>query len=156
MRTTRIVSKLAASITIISFCCVTLSIPSAHAGYLIPPAPGPFVECVNCCGSYPVKPHKHKHKKHYKKIKHYKHYKYYRYIPCNAYYYACPMPVVMAPCVTAAGCYRIQTHEFVEFNTSPNAYGSGRYIDNTYDNYDPDMSTGDDDPTIYPGMNIDR
>lgn len=49
-----------------------------------------------------------------------------------------------------------RTHDFVEFDSSPNHYGSGRYLPEKYDSYDPDMSTGDDDPTIYPGMDIDN
>lgn len=163
MKISAIFSKFSVSITActtLTFAYLALSATDAHAGYLIPPVPGPFVECVNCCTNCAVKTYKHKPKKHYKKIHHYKkykHYKYYRYVPCNYYYKVCEAPIIIMPCSGAAqGCYRANTHDFVEFNTSPDAYGSGKYVINTYDNYDPDMATGDDDPTTYPGMDIDR
>jgi hypothetical protein len=109
----------------------------AYADYLVKPAPE-FVsaDCPSCC------PHVRHHKKH-RVIKHHRRRIHRRAcyaragIPVCRYYYH-PQPAIVA---------------FV-----PGApVGCGRYV-NLYDctPYDPDMSTGDDDPTIYPGMNINN
>lgn len=62
----------------------------------------------------------------------------------------CPPPPP-PPCMS---CYP-RSNEFVEFNTYPGATGHGRYVINEVDTNDPDMSTGDDDASIHPDMDID-
>jgi hypothetical protein len=47
-------------------------------------------------------------------------------------------------------------YDFVEFKAGP-APRRGHEINlYKYEPYDPDMATGDDDPTVDPNMNIDR
>jgi hypothetical protein len=121
-----------------------LPVNKAHAGYLVPlavvvpvtafPEPPPCLDCAcyNC-----ARPHKKHHKKPrlVHKKKHYRH----KYRHC----YAAP------PCV--------YQYDFVSFAYPPCAPGPGGYVNlYEYENYDPDLATGDDDPTIYPGMNIDN
>ena len=116
----------------------------ARADYLVKPVPVVFVETVRCvcCKCKKVKHHARpcKPKKHhvYKHRKHRRIHSYRSEIthPCTYFYYPQAEPVT-----------------FVSGAPS----GRGRWVDTSgCDNYDPDMSTGDDDPTIYPGMNIDN
>ncbi|MBX3709724.1 MAG: hypothetical protein KIT56_07295 [Gammaproteobacteria bacterium] len=122
----------------------TLTSRNAYAGYLIQPAPGPFIECIQYCKQQPKakKHHQHTNYKH-RKHKYYSHC--YAYAPCKKLVYAACCPD-----------FHKGSNTIIEFNSAPDAYGSGRYVDTYEYDYDPDLSTGDDDPTTYPGMNIDR
>ena len=115
------------------------SINIAYADYLIQPVPvvsvNPFAEPVPC----PVLRH---HAVVKKPRRHYRHYR--RHVCSDLV----PVPV----CVYQ---YHPQ-HEPVAFLPGAPS-GRGRYVDlSECEPYDPDLTTGDDDPTIYPGMNIDN
>jgi hypothetical protein len=130
-----------------------LFIPVAHAGYLTGYVNGPApvfvqsafvepVECLPCC----KRVHKHHYKKH-RAIKHRKHHKVYK-SHCRSAVCSLGSPVCN---------YRYHPqHEPVAFVAGAPA-GRGCYV-NLFecDAYAPDMTTGDDDPMIYPGMNIDN
>lgn len=116
----------------------SLCMPFAYADFLIRPVPFVVVEsAAPCCCKKP-----RYHKKHYVVKKHKYHHRRYAYrdvsesIPCVYHYYPQAEPVTFLPGAPS---------------------GRGRWVDTSgCDNYAPDMSTGDDDPTIYPGMNIDN
>lgn len=125
--------------------CIPVSNIS-YADYLVPPSAvlvpaSAFPEPIACCCPKPCK----KHVRHYKKkrIKYRKHVrvKHYRSTYCGGRGVTCVAPYHPQP-------------ELVSFRMGS---GSGRFV-NLIDcvPYAPDMSTGDDDPTIYPGMNINN
>lgn len=68
--------------------------------------------------------------KHHHKIQHYKSYRY--------------------------KCDQCAPREIVQFKYGQAPRGHGRYVDNVCENYAPDLATGDDDPTIYPDLNINN
>jgi len=133
------------------------SVSIAYADYLTPPVPvmipqPMFAEPVPCCqppvcgqGCYYKKYKKH-HVRPLKSIKsvkpkrhHVRHYRRRCYeregIPVCVYsYYPQPEPVAFLPGDSAGRRINL-------IDCSP---------------YDPDLTTGDDDPTIYPGMNINN
>lgn len=132
---------------VLLFTLVLLAVLPAHADYLVGPGPvmvpgdafvePVVVECGPCCQRH----HKHHYKKHYV-AKHHKHYRHHR---SHADEYAVPV------CTSR---YHPQ-HEPVAF--SAGAPGRGGYVSlSDCEPYDPDLTTGDDDPTIYPGMDIDN
>jgi hypothetical protein len=123
--------------------CISLIMPytNAYADYLVKVVPAGFdcctPPCRPCCPTY--KKH-YKPKPHYKKRHHVKH-KQYR---CHRY------------ATVRAACHYVPQHEIVEFRRGAPC-GGGRYVNLNDDYcYAPDMSTGDDDPMVYPGMNIDN
>lgn len=115
------------------FTCLVAGLVSfsvtARADYLIPPEIAGFEEpCPP-----PVKPYyynKPHHKVHHKKVHHHKSYRYY--------------------------CYSCQPNEIVKFDMTPGAAGHGRYVTDDDYCYDPDLTTGDDDPCVHPDMNINN
>jgi len=108
-----------------------------YADFLVRPAVV-FVEpppCGHYVRVYPKKQHViHKHYKHRR---------------CHICGYRSE---IIRPCV-----YRYYPQAEIVAFVPGVPYGRGVYVDTSgCDNYDPDMSTGDDDPTIYPGMDIDN
>lgn len=92
---------------------------------------------------------KHKHHKQYRKVSH-KHY--HRHSSCQiSVYYVYPQPLY--PCEGMIVEYRSSGYEYVNFSYKPYRYRTEEYKE---DWYDPDMSTGDDNASIHPELNIDR
>lgn len=140
MKSTVISSRFVSVLIFSSLVFMPLSASVAYADYMVKAAPIVFVEQAGCvCCKFG----KHKARAHYPKRHHvYRHRKYHR-----GY-----VSEVMMPC---AYSYYPQAEPVTFLAGSP--AGSGGYVDTSgCDNYDPDMSTGDDDPTIYPGMDIDN
>lgn len=132
-----ITTRFVVPVIFISVFSFMLPMKMARADYLVRPVPVQFVECVECAPA--PRPYiRHPHKKHHVTHRHHR-------------YHRCYAP--------RCGYSRISTacpHDFVVFEGGP-APARGRWINtDSYDNYDPDMSTGDDDPTVYPGMDIDN
>jgi hypothetical protein len=105
------------------------------------PAPVVFVESAPCVCCKKAKRHHAYHPKKYHTVHKRYHRRHSCYVsevvrPCTYFYYPQAEPVTFLPGAPS---------------------GRGRWVDTSgCDNYDPDMSTGDDDPTIYPGMDIDN
>lgn len=125
--------------SIIACMIIGLALPvnTTHAGFLVQPVPVPEFECLNCIQGKIV--YKERvHKKHYVAYKHFKRHR------CHYARYRASNPACM------------QT-DFVTFIGEPAPLNRGRWVNtDEYDYYDPDLATGDDDPTVYPGMNIDN
>lgn len=140
MKSTAISSRFVSVLIFSSLVCMPLSASVAHADFLVKPAPVVFVEsapCVVCCK---------KVRHHVRTKKHHVVYK--RYHRRHSVY----ISEIVTPC---AYHYYPQAEPVTFLGGAPS--GRGRWVDTSgCDNYDPDMSTGDDDPTIYPGMNIDN
>lgn len=139
MKTKITVRKVVAVIITITFVSFMVSPTPGRAGYLIPPG-YPEFDAGPCPERPPHPIHHHKTRYHKRHL-----------TECTANFYPCPGVIVVPACAPCQG----SSHDFVEFNSSP-SYGNGRYLTNNNDNYDLDLSTGDDDPAVYPGMDIDN
>jgi hypothetical protein len=117
------------------FLCLAVLMGSARAEYyLVYPAPA----CVYCVHTRWVAHHYYHHYRH--RIVHHRH-------PCygtSIYYYAWE-PVSACPCANVYDdCGACGHYHRVYYQGDDNW------------NYDPDLSTGDDDATVHPGMDIDN
>jgi len=147
--------------SMIAGCILTIALPinSARADYLVRvvpvayaapgvvyAAPTAYRGCVRCsCGRWRCYNKRHVHKR--LPVKH----KYRHYQRARCYTASCASPCYRRPCAPQP--------DFVTFYNGPApAVRGARWVSPCqYDYpYDPDMSTGDDDPVVYPGMDIDR
>ena len=140
MQTRMKVIKLFTSFIVSVFAINCFTPVNANAGYLIQPLPCYYDECrpVKIVKVYQLK--KHYPVKHIKKIRHHKKYRHY----LNTCYSCQPCAYDCRP-----------QREFVEFRAGPAPSGCYLNLDDC-DNYVPDRNTADDDPMVYPGMDIDE
>ncbi len=78
--------------------------------------------------------------------------------PCGCAYTSCSSCNYNCSYAPPCGCVNNGSGRWVKVRTQ-SAYDEVYYYNDNvekYDSYDPDMSTGDDDATVYPGMDIDR
>lgn len=128
--------------------------PYAYAEYYLVYPAANVIDCADC---YARPTWKHHHSKHHHStrphVAHKKHHHHRSSYSITVYY---PWRIV-TPCYT---CCATNTHyrdAIIDYNSMPVSHSRGRYIhDNPYDYYNPDMSTGDDDASVYPDMNINN
>lgn len=140
IKVNKFVTSFLVSLFVVSF----ITPAKANAGHLIPAPCDMECRTVDVVKIHAVKKHrvvKHPCKRKPIKHKRYKHYRRHVCTPCQNIY----------PCMNDCGAQ----HEIVEFIAAPAPSGCYVNLEDCGD-YVPDRITGDDDPMVYPGMNIDR